>query len=111
MGLSRERRHSAIAPPISLNRLLELFAGASAETATQLVAGDFHLVNPSVTVSSLKPMMALWRCRFPCGVVCHSDRGSQYCSEDYQKTLKAYGKIFTGKTLAAANLSTGASLK
>lgn len=38
-------------------------------------------------------MMALWRRGFPRGVLCHSDRGSQYCSEDYQKMLKEYGLI------------------
>lgn len=37
--------------------------------------------------------MALWRRGFPRGVLCHSDRGSQYCSDDYQKMLKAYGLI------------------
>ena len=36
-------------------------------------------------------MMALWRRGFPRGVLFHSDRGSQYCSEDYQKMLKHYG--------------------
>jgi putative transposase len=38
-------------------------------------------------------MMALWRRGFPRNVLCHSDRGSQYCSEDYQKILKIYGLI------------------
>lgn len=35
-------------------------------------------------------MMALWRRGFPRGVLFHSDRGSQYCSNDYQKMLKSY---------------------
>lgn len=35
-------------------------------------------------------MMALWRRGFPCDVLFHSDRGSQYCSDDYQKMLKHY---------------------
>src|SRR6202453_2873319 len=38
-------------------------------------------------------MMALWRRGFPRGVLFHSDRGSQYCSDDYQKMLNAYGLI------------------
>ena len=38
-------------------------------------------------------MMALWRRVFPRGVICHSDRGSQYCSHDYQATLKKYGLV------------------
>ena len=33
-------------------------------------------------------MMALWRRSFPRNVLFHSDRGSQYCSYDYQKMLK-----------------------
>lgn len=38
-------------------------------------------------------MMALWRRGFPRGVLCHSDRGSQYCSHAYQALLKKYGLI------------------
>jgi len=32
-------------------------------------------------------MMALWRRQKPKGVIVHSDRGSQYCSRDYQKII------------------------
>ena len=32
--------------------------------------------------------MALWRRKFPRGVLVHSDRGSQYCSDQYQALLK-----------------------
>lgn len=35
--------------------------------------------------------MALWRRKMPCGVIVHSDRGSQYCSHDYQKLLSDHG--------------------
>lgn len=35
-------------------------------------------------------IMALWRRGFPKGILFHSDRGSQYCSNDYQKMLKHY---------------------
>jgi len=38
-------------------------------------------------------MMALWRRGFPRGVLFHSDQGSQYCSDDYQKMLVRYGLI------------------
>jgi putative transposase len=38
-------------------------------------------------------MMALKRRNFPRGMIFHSDRGSQYCSYDYQKLLKQYGLI------------------
>jgi len=36
---------------------------------------------------------ALWKRKFPKGVLVHSDRGSQYCSEVYQKLLKENGLI------------------
>lgn len=38
-------------------------------------------------------MMALWRRGFPRDVLFHSDRGSQYCSDDYQKMLRQHGFI------------------
>lgn len=34
--------------------------------------------------------MALWRRRMPRNVIVHSDRGSQYCSNEYQALIKAY---------------------
>ena len=37
--------------------------------------------------------MALWRRKKPTGVIVHSDRGSQYCSRDYQKLLKKHRLI------------------
>lgn len=37
--------------------------------------------------------MALWRRKMPRGVIVHSDRGSQYCSHDYQKLLTTNGLI------------------
>lgn len=37
--------------------------------------------------------MALWRRKKPTGVIVHSDRGSQYCSQDYQKLLRDHGLI------------------
>jgi transposase InsO family protein len=36
---------------------------------------------------------ALWNRKFPKGVLVHSDRGSQYCSDEYQKLLKKNGLI------------------
>ena len=38
-------------------------------------------------------MMALWRRGFPRHVMFHSDRGSQYCSHDYQNMLKKYDLV------------------
>lgn len=36
---------------------------------------------------------ALWRRKFPTGVLVHSERGSQYCSDVYQQLLKKCGLI------------------
>jgi len=37
--------------------------------------------------------MALWRRKRPSGVIVHSDRGSQYCSGDYQRLLLENGLV------------------
>lgn len=37
--------------------------------------------------------MALWRRKMPRGVILHSDRGSQYCSYEYQALLAQHGLI------------------
>jgi transposase InsO family protein len=37
--------------------------------------------------------MALWRRKRPRGVIVHSDRGSQYCSGDYQRLLRDNGLV------------------
>lgn len=37
--------------------------------------------------------MALWRRHMPTGVIVHTDRGSQYCSGDYQKLIKKHKLI------------------
>jgi transposase InsO family protein len=37
--------------------------------------------------------MALWRCRMPKGVIVHSDRGSRYCSAQYQHLLTKHSLV------------------
>ncbi len=37
--------------------------------------------------------MAWWRRLRPKGVIVHSDRGSQYCSGDYQQLLDSFGMV------------------
>jgi transposase InsO family protein len=37
--------------------------------------------------------MAIWRRRAFAGLIFHSDRGSQYCSNDFRKMLKIHGMI------------------
>ncbi len=36
-------------------------------------------------------LMAIWRRKPPHGLIFHSDRGSQYCSREFQKLIKEYG--------------------
>ncbi len=38
-------------------------------------------------------LMAIWRRRPAPGLIFHSDRGSQYCSNDFQKMLKTHGML------------------
>ncbi|MBP6103506.1 MAG: IS3 family transposase [Gammaproteobacteria bacterium] len=45
----------------------------------------------SLVIEALE--MALWRRKFPKGVLVHSDRGSQYCSHIYQALLQEKGLI------------------
>jgi superfamily II DNA/RNA helicase len=33
----------------------------------------------------------VWRRKHPKGVIVHSDRGSQYCSADYQELIRTHG--------------------
>lgn len=48
-------------------------------------------INQELVCNAL--LMALWRRGFPKGVIVHSDRGSQYCSNRYQKLLKDHKLI------------------
>ena len=48
-------------------------------------------INKELVCNAL--LMALWRRGFPKGVLVHSDRGSQYCSNRYQKLLKDHHLI------------------
>ena len=38
-------------------------------------------------------LMAVWRRKPDKGLIHHSDRGSQYCSDDFQSLLKQYGMV------------------
>lgn len=48
-------------------------------------------IDRALVIAALR--MALFRRKFPRGVIVHSDRGSQYCSADYQALLKEHGLI------------------
>lgn len=46
-------------------------------------------IDRALVIAALR--MALFRRKFPRGVIIHSDRGSQYCSTEYQALLNEYG--------------------
>jgi transposase InsO family protein len=48
-------------------------------------------MNQQLVIDALT--MALWRRRFPQGVIVHSDRGSQYCSHAYQRLFRKHGLV------------------
>jgi transposase InsO family protein len=66
--------------------ILDLFSRAVVGWAMSAQITTQHL-----TLQALK--MALGRRRPPQGLLHHSDRGSQYASADYQRTLTAYGIV------------------
>lgn len=50
-----------------------------------------HRIDRTLVIAALR--MALFRRKFPRGVIVHSDRGSQYCSAEYQALLNEHGLI------------------
>lgn len=48
-------------------------------------------IDRALVIAALR--MALFRRKFPRGVIVHSDRGSQYCSADYQALLNEHGLV------------------
>ena len=49
------------------------------------------LTNKTIKRASDALKMAWFRCKRPSGVIVHTDRGSQHCSNDFQKLLRQYG--------------------
>lgn len=47
-----------------------------------------HRMTATLVIGALK--MALWRRKMPQDVIVHSDRGSQYCSKEYQKLMTVH---------------------
>lgn len=50
-------------------------------------------INKRMTKQLVKDalLMAIWRCKPSPGLIFHSDRGSQYCSHEFQGLLKRHG--------------------
>lgn len=55
----------------------------------QVVGWSFNnRINRQLVINALR--MAVWRRQPTAGLIFHSDRGSQYCSKDFQQMLKTY---------------------
>ncbi len=50
-----------------------------------------HSMERTLVMDALR--MAVWRRNPAAGLIFHSDRGSQYCSHDFQKMLEVYGML------------------
>ena len=70
-----------------------LYVAAVLDLCSRLIVGwaMSDRMNATLTCDALR--MALFRRRRPHGVIVHSDRGSQYCSGEYQQLLKHSGLI------------------
>ncbi len=55
------------------------------------MASIYELMKKDLVCDAL--MMALFKRKFPKGVIIHSDRGSQYCSKKYRKIIENYKLI------------------
>ncbi len=67
-----------------------LYLAVAIDLYSRLVVGwsMSKRMTASLVCDALK--MALWRHQMPTSVIVHPDRGSQYCSCDYQKLIKAH---------------------
>lgn len=68
-----------------------LYLAVIVELYSRAIIGWSIQSNMTTQLVSDALMMALKQRDFPRDVLFHSDRGSQYCSDDYQKILKQYG--------------------
>ncbi len=70
-----------------------LYLAVVMDLYSRLVVGWSMSERMTTSLVSDALTMALWRRQLPKGVVVHSDRGSQYCSHDYQKLLAEHHLI------------------
>jgi transposase InsO family protein len=74
-----------------LSNLRWLYLAAFIDLHSRLVVGwsmQPHM-RASLVTDALR--MAWFRRRPPSGLIVHTDRGSQYCGEEFQKALAGYG--------------------
>jgi len=65
-----------------------LYLAVVIDLYSRLVAGWAMSERMTAQLACDALRMALWRRRMPTGVIVHSDRGSQYCSDAYQQLIK-----------------------
>jgi transposase InsO family protein len=65
-----------------------LYLAVVLDLYSRLVVGWSMTERMTVSLVSDALTMALWRRKFPAGVIVHSDRGSQYCAHVYQRLLR-----------------------
>lgn len=70
-----------------------LYLAVVMDLYSRMVVGWAMSERMTATLTIDAMQMALWRRKMPRGVIAHSDRGSQYCSHDYQALLRENGLI------------------
>lgn len=70
-----------------------LYVAAVLDLYSRLIVGWAMSDRMSATLTYGALRMALFRRHRPRGVIVHSDRGSQYCSREYQQLLESSGLI------------------
>jgi len=70
-----------------------LYLAVVLDLYSRLVVGWAMSERMTATLVCDALQMALWRRKRPCGVIVHSDRGSQYCSDSYQRLLRDHGLV------------------
>ena len=70
-----------------------LYVAVVMDLYSRLVVGWAMAERMTATLVMDALQMALWRRKKPRGVILHSDRGSQYCSHDYQRLIRSHHLI------------------
>ena len=70
-----------------------LYLAVVIDLYSRLVVGWSMSERMTAELVSNALQMALWRRRMPKGVIVHSDRGSQYCSGQYQALIEKHGLL------------------
>src|SRR5690606_24270581 len=69
------------------------YLAAVLDLYSRLVGGRARSARTTARLVCDALQMALWRRKRPRGVIVHAERGSQYCSGDYQRLLQDNGLV------------------